>query len=177
MSYTKLYSVSDGEIVSIYKALFDAVYVYDEDAIEKSDTLSGNIFDLVVTTIDTLGTNTTYHFSLNEIEAKFDVLTDELTSITLRDTSVNKKIDFTGDKGRLTNARGQDVVGQNSEIKNTTTKSLIYDVTINGNKYASPFEINKIYLELTGIDLDNETPATPEELEIASWWTDFMNIS
>lgn len=162
----KSYRVRDGTVVSI----IDAVMLDVEGTVEKSAANSSNHFDVFLTTFDSLNSYKTYTFALNELEAGFDISTDEIDSITLRDTSVHKKIEFAGDKGTLVHARGQDIVGLHSEVNSLTTREPIYSIIINGSKFEHPFDLPTLYLELTGVDLSVPSTHTTESSAEANWW-------
>lgn len=173
---TKIYSVRDGDLVSIWTALLRDVES-TESLINKSSDGVGNHYDLALTAIDSMNAYRTYRFAMNEMEAQFNLQTNELITITIKDTSIHKKIEFVSDKGTLVYARGQDVIGLNSELNDLTTKEYIHDIEINSSKFEAPFEIKEIYQALTGVDLDAEETPTTEELEATNMWFQFFNSS
>ena len=141
---TKMYSVRQGEVLSIYSAL-----IYDienQGIVEKGDSN----YKISLTTLDSTDVRRDYVFSLDEFEGSFERSSDELKKITLRDTSVHKKIEFTDDIAILYFARGRDVVGANSEVKDAVTKEIIINVNINGVVYEAPYDMKNVYEELTG---------------------------
>lgn len=169
MHNTKLYSVRDGKILSIYSAL-----LHDLDS--QVTKAAKNYFELSLTTLDGMNSYRTYMFSMSDLEAHFDLKTNELLSITLRDTAVHKKIEFYGEKATLVFARGKDVVGLNSELNDLTTKEIIHDIILDGSKFEAPYNIKEIYLVLTGVDLDKEE-VSAEELEATNVWFNFLQSS
>lgn len=163
------FQVRDNQLISIFDAM-----LHD---ITKSVHGNGDSFELTVTTLASLNTYNTYMFSMNEMEGNFSMSDDTLGKITLRDTKVHKKLEFTDKKAQLIYARGQDVVGKHSEVIYSTTKESIYNITINGEELSAPFDLNELYLTLTGIDLNVEA----EEIEVmdvlTNWWDAFEDIS
>lgn len=163
---------------------FDAIL---EDAeLEKSAATRVSEYNIDVTTLPSTTKYSTYRFSLNELEASFDLQTDELKQIELRDTSVHKKITFLENKTTLTYAKGQDVVGQNSEVNSLTSKEAVYSININGQSFISPLsttegtlltDLNALYLALTGFDLSTRAELDEDsDNKQIDWWTSFLSI-
>lgn len=169
MHNTKMYSVRNGKVLSIYSAILHDI----SPVVTKS---ADNEFVLEVTTAPS-GSDKykVYTFSMNDMEATFDINTDDLLNITLRDTSVHKKVIFTNDKATLVYVRGKDVVGQNSEFIDSTTKEIIHSITINGTEFNTPFNIKDIYQTLTGVDIEED--ASGDDIREAKVWYDFFNVS
>ena len=164
---------------------FDALL--EEAELSKSASTRVSEYFIDITTIASTTRYNNYRFSLNELEASFDLQTDDIKQIELRDTSVHKKITFLENKTTLTYAKGQDAVGQNSEVNHLTSRETVYSINVNGQQFISPnsteegirlTDLEAIYFALTGFDLStredlNEEDATNKEI---NWWTAFLNL-
>lgn len=147
--------------------------------IEKSSATRVSEFQIYVGTFQTTGSYkyNVYGFALNEIEAEFDYANGNMLSLTLRDTSVNKKLEFTDKTAIFTYTRGRDIVGKHSEMNFLTTREPIVTVKINGKTYQRTGEDNismeQIYKDLTGLDLSFLTEDDLEEERESSnlWFT------
>ncbi|BAV80911.1 hypothetical protein [Vibrio phage RYC] len=179
----ELYYVRDGQVMRCTDAL---LYDVDQAQLEKSAATRVSEYFIDITTLTNTAKYKTYRFSLNEMEAAFDLNTNDLEMIELRDTSVNKKITLTPTKSTLVYAKGQDTVGQNSEWNTTTARETIYSVNINGDEFLAPSiaeesnditNLPAVYLSLTGFDVNDidSGEQTDDEIAALNWWTAFMN--
>ena len=144
--------------------------------IEKSSATKVSEFQIHVGTFQTTGNYkyNVYGFALNEIEAEFDYNNGDMLSLTLRDTSVNKKIEFTKKTAVFTYTRGRDTVGQHSEMNYLTTREPIVNIKINGKQYQrsdTGIDMEQVYKDLTGLDLSFLTEDDlEEERENSNLW-------
>ncbi|CAM0041605.1 hypothetical protein VPHK406_0013 [Vibrio phage K406] len=152
--------------------------IFDEatHGIEKSANTKTSEFYIHLTTLSTMDKYSTYILSLNELEASFNISTDEIESITLRDTAVNKKLTFTREGGKLFYAKGQDTVGKNSEFDSLLSTEIVHSMNVNDEEYSKSdeggFDLEALYLGLTGYDLSKRQVGEGENL---GWWT-FMGL-
>lgn len=175
MTYTQEFSVREGEVIRCFDALL-------YDAVVKSSASKVSEYVISLTTQDSFNTYKNYAFSLNEMEATFDSKDDSLIEIVLRDTSVHKKVILKNDKSTLVYAKGQDVVGKNSEINDITSKENIYSITINTQEFTTPFNednsLEDVYEHLTGINLEAAREALGEDIQNhespINWWSAFI---
>jgi len=155
--------------------LYDLGWVDTDNELIKSAATKVSEYRIFAHTYDSLNSLCLRSFSLNELEAEFDIHTKELRAVTLRDTSVHKKITFNNKGAILVYARGQDVVGQNSEIKTITTKEPISKITINDKVYSVPFDVKEVYEGITGMSVDYLTDEDlEEEQQQANLWTELL---
>ena len=162
----ELYFVRGSSILRWYDAILQDADQADQ--ISKSSATQVSEYKINITTLSDAATYKRYVMSLNELEATFNVPNDTLKEIELRDTSVNKKITFTEDKATLTNARGQDTVGSNSEFTALTTVESIHTMNVNGRDFISPIDLPSLYEHLTGLSLDDRIDSS-DEISIGSW--------
>lgn len=175
--YAKLYAVREGEVLRCFDVdLYDAMS--DLNLIEKSANTKVSEYLISLTTQDSFKTYKNYVFSLNELECSFSTQDDTLLELVMRDTSVHKKISVKDTKATLTYAKGQDTVGQNSEINNLTSRENIYSITVNNKTFTTPFEIEDVYEHLTGINLEDARNQLGEDVleseKPVNWWTAFL---
>jgi len=171
-TYTQDFSVRENEVIRCFDAiLYDAV-------VEKSAASKVSEYIISLTTQDSFNTYKNYSFSLNELEATFSSKDDSLLEIVLRDTSVHKKIILKNEKSTLVYAKGQDVVGKNSEINDITSKENIYSMNINDKEFFTPLDLEEVYEHLTGINLEAARQALGEEVQDhespINWWSAFL---
>lgn len=171
-TYQQDFSVRENEVIRCFEAiLYDAV-------VEKSAATKVSEYLIALTTQDTFNTYKNYSFSLNEMEATFSTKDDSLVEIVLRDTSVHKKIVMKSEKCTLVYAKGQDVVGKNSEINDLTSKENIYSLDINGTEFQTPLDLEEVYEHLTGINLEAARQAIGEDIQNhdspINWWSAFL---
>lgn len=175
----KRFIVENGEVVPELD-----LFLKQAGWIEKSAATKVSEFQIYVGTFKTTGSYkyNVYGFSMNEIEAEFDYNNGIILSVTLRDTSVNKKIEITNKGGIFTYARGQDTVGKHSETNYLTTREPIVDLTVNGNKYRAghgddnTLRMETIYQDLTGLDMSFLTEDDlEEERESTNLWQTLMD--
>ncbi|ATN93383.1 hypothetical protein [Pseudoalteromonas phage J2-1_QLiu-2017] len=111
---------------------------------------------------------------LTELEVEYNYRENILISLTLRDTAVHKSVNFhSTDKGTLVSVVGQDVVSENTKPKSDVLKEPINSVKINDIIYESPFDMRKIYTDLTGEvlpDPEEEQEESPAKQEGVAWW-------
>ena len=168
-------AVGDTVVPTLDILLYDLGWADTDNELIKSAATKVSEYSVFVHTYDSLNSLCLRNFSLNELEAEFDIYTKELRAITLRDTSVHKKITFNRKGAMLVYARGQDVVGQNSEIKTVTTKEAISKITINDKVYSVPFDVKEVYEGITGMSVDDLTNEDlEEEKEQANLWTELL---
>lgn len=167
----ELYFVRRGKVLRC----FDAILQDADEAtqVNKSSATQVSEYIVNITTLENMSTYKNYTMALNELEATFDVATDALRQIELRDTAVNKKLTFLEEKATLTNARGQDTVGKNSEVMALTTVESIHSINVNGKEFVAPIDLPSLYEHLTGVNLENRG-IDSEELGL-NWWTAFLN--
>lgn len=152
------------------------LYLEKAGWIDKSSATKVSEFQIHVGTFQTTGSYkyNVYGFALNEIEAEFDYNTGDMLSLTLRDTSVNKKIEFTNKTAIFTYTRGRDTVGKHSEMNFLTTREPIVTIKINSKQYNRGDDIidmELIYKDLTGLDLSFLTEdELEEEREATNLW-------
>lgn len=178
MNYSQLFNVREGEVVRCFDAiLYDALI--EKGVIQKSAATKVSEYNISLTTLDSFSSYKNYAFSLNEMEATFSSRDNALIEIVLRDTSVHKKITLKDDKCTLVYAKGQDVVGKNSEVNDLTSKETIHSITINDKEFIAPLEdsFEDVYQHLTGINLSQarEQLDNPEDSSPINWWTAFIN--
>jgi hypothetical protein len=167
--------VGDKAVSSLPLFLHQAGWVTSDDPLIKSANTKTSEYRVFAHTYDSLNSLCLRSFSLNELEAEFDLNTKEIRSVTLRDTAVHKKITFNKKGAILTYARGQDVVGQNSEVNSLTTKEPISKITINSDIFAVPFDVKVVYEKITGLSVDLLTDDDlEEEQRNANLWTDLI---
>jgi len=146
-----------------------------DNEIIKSAATKVSEYRIFAHTYDSMNSLCLRSFSLNELEAEFDVRSKELRSVTLRDTSVHKKITFNHKGAILTYARGQDTVGIHSETKSITTKEPISKITINDKSFSVPFDVEDVYEKITGLSVDLLTDDDlEEEQRNANMWTELL---
>ncbi|AUR89044.1 coil containing protein [Vibrio phage 1.121.O._10N.286.46.C4] len=168
------FAVRNGELLDeIGCEIFDVTFEEVTGQIYKSANSKTSEFYIHLTTISSIDKYNTYILSLNELEASFDTATNDIETITLRDTSVNKKLAFTTTKGTLVYAKGQDTVGKNSEYNNLVSKEAVHSMSVNDVEYIAPIDLEELYLGLTGYDLSKRPVGEEEEAEAVSynWWT------
>lgn len=174
--YSHMYSVREGELLRCFDA--DLYDVLTELQVYKSANTKVSEYIISLTTQDSFNTYKNYAFSLNELECTFSTKDDSLLELILRDTSVNKKITIKDTKGTLTYAKGQDTLGKNSEINNMTSVENIYSITLNGETYETPFDVEDVYEHLTGVNLQAARDNLGEDIKEAdkpiNWWTAFL---
>lgn len=153
--------------------------IFDEatHGIEKSANTKTSEFYIHLTTLSAMDKYSTYILSLNELEASFNIHSDDIESITLRDTDVHKKLTFTQDGGKLYYAKGQDTVGKNSEFDSLLSTEVVHSLKVNDTEYTrdpnnNSFDLESLYLGLTGFDLSKRQVGEGENL---GWWT-FMGL-
>lgn len=148
---------------------------WSENELIKSAATQVSEYRIFAHTYDSLNSLCLRSFSLNELEAEFDVRSKELRSVTLRDTSVHKKIVFNNRGAILVYARGQDTVGKHSETKAITTKESISKITINDRVYSVPFDVKDVYEGITGLNVDYLTDDDlEEEAQNANMWSELL---
>lgn len=156
--------------------LHEAGYIESHNELIKSAATKVSEYRIFAHTYDSLNSLCLRSFSLNELEAEFDIKTKEIRSVTLRDTSVHKKITFNNKGAILTYARGQDVVGRHSETTSITTKEPISKITINNESFAVPFDVADVYERITGLSVDFLTEDDlEEEQRNANLWTELLD--
>ncbi|QVW00221.1 hypothetical protein 2017DhaAB_0615 [Vibrio phage ICP1] len=175
-TFTKHFTIRGKHAIpSIPLELHEKGWVESSDEIIKSAATKVSEYRIFAHTYDGLNSLCLRSFSLNELEAEFDVQSKELRAITLRDTSVNKKTTFNNKGAILTYVRGQDTVGQYSETNSVTTKEPVSKITINDIVFNIPFEINDVYEKVTG---QNPNFLTEEDIEeearMANTWVEFL---
>lgn len=173
---TKSFTILGKSVVpSVELFLHEAGWVTSENELIKSAATKVSEYRIFAHTYDSMNSLCLRSFSLNELEAEFDVRTKEIRTLTLRDTSVHKKVTF-GEKGAiLVYARGQDTVGKNSEVKSITTKEPISKITINDVAYSVPFDVKTVYEGITGMSVDLLTDDDlEEEQREANMWTELL---
>lgn len=175
-TFTKHFTLrGEHAIPSIPLILHEKGWVDSSDEIIKSAATKVSEFKIFAHTYDGLNSLCLRSFSLNELEAEFDVQTKKLRAITLRDTSVNKKVTFNNRGAILTYVRGQDTVGQFSETHSVTTKEPVSKITINGTEFNIPFELDDVYERITGMSPDLLTEEDiEEEARMANTWAEFL---
>lgn len=171
-TYQQDFSVRENEVIRCFEAiLYDAV-------VEKSAASKVSEYLISLTTQDSFNTYKNYSFSLNEMEATFSTKDDSLLEIVLRDTSVHKKLILKDEKSTLVYAKGQDVVGKNSEINDMTSKENIYSLDINGKEFVTPLNLEDVYEHLTGINLMAAREAIGQDIQNhdspINWWSAFL---
>lgn len=173
---TKSFTLYQGNLVkSETLFLYDLGLLKSQDDILKSAATKVSEYRIFAHTYDSMNSLCLRSFSLNELEAEFDIRTKDIRSVTLRDTSVHKKITF-NDKGAiLTYARGQDTVGKHSEFKEITTKEPISKITINDQSFSVPYDTKEIYEKITGLSLEYLTDEDLEkDKEEANLWSSLL---
>jgi len=171
ITITKSYTVSDGKLYpSLDLYLYKAGYL-NKEPIAKSSASKVSEFNIEAHTFDQLNSLKVRVFSLNELEVELDINTKEIRAIVLRDTSVHKKLTFNGNGATLTSVRGKDVVGENSEFSDITTKEPIEKLLINNEEYLPPFELNSIYKRLIGESVSDisDSDMVNEQFNINLW--------
>lgn len=173
---TKNFTVVGSEVVkSLDLLLYDLGLIKDQDDLLKSAATKVSEYRIFAHTYDSLNSLCLRSFSLNELEAEFDIRTKDIRSVTLRDTSVHKKITFNTKGAILTYARGQDTVGKNSEVKDITTKEPISKITINDQSFSVPYDPKEIYEKITGMSVDYLTEEDLEQdKQEANMWTTLL---
>ena len=171
-TYQQDFSVRENEVIRCFEAiLYDAV-------VEKSAASKVSEYLISLTTQDSFNTYKNYSFSLNEMESTFSTRDDSLLEIVLRDTSVHKKLILKDEKSTLVYAKGQDVVGKNSEINDMTSKENIYSLDINGKEFVTPLNLEDVYEHLTGINLTAAREAIGQDIQNhdspINWWSAFL---
>ena len=176
ITITKHYTIRDGRALpSLDLHLHDAGYI-EETALMKSAASKVSEYKIFAHTYDNLNSLKLRGFSLNELEVELDVNTKDIRAIVLRDTSVHKKITFSDKGAILTAVKGKDVVGENSEFSDITTKEPIGKININGEDFPIPFELNVVYQKLTGEDIGLLTDDDIENEQInANLWEELQN--
>lgn len=172
---TKSYTIRNGHALpSLELYLSDGGYIEETELIKSAATKVSE-YKIFAHTYDSMNSLRLRSFSLNELEVELDIKTKDIRSITLRDTSVHKKITFSDKGAILTAVKGKDVVGENSEFSDITTKEPISKININGEDFAIPFELTDVYQKLTG---DNLSLLTDDDLEDeqfnANLWADLQ---
>ncbi len=159
------FSVREGELLDEFSVGF-----FDEatHGIVKSANTKTSEFYIHLTTLSSMDKYSTYILSLNELEASFSLATDEISTLTLRDTSVHKKLTFNKEEGKLIYAKGQDVVGQHSEFDSLLSTEIVQSMSVNGKEYKAPIDLEDLYLGLTGYDLSKRKVGEDESF---NWWT------
>lgn len=173
ISRVEKFTVKQGELLDeIGCAIYEEALSGLSEELQKSANTKTSEFYIHLTTISSIDKYNTYILSLNELEASFDAATNDIEAITLRDTSVNKKLSFTKTKGTLTYAKGQDTIGKNTEFNNLVSKEAVHSMSVNDVEYVAPVDLEALYLGLTGYDLSTR-PVGEEESEAVSynWWT------
>lgn len=176
ITITKHYTIRNGHILpSLDLLLSEAGYIEQTELIKSAATKVSE-YKIFAHTYDNMNSLKLRGFSLNELEVELDIKTKDIRSIVLRDTSVHKKITFSDKGAILTAVRGKDVVGENSEFSDITTKEPISKININGEDFVIPFELPDVYQRLTG---DNINMLTDDDLEDeqfnANLWTELKN--
>jgi hypothetical protein len=162
-TFTKSFILSKGCLVPELDILLTKAGWLDETSITKSAAAQISDYKLYVRTFDSMNTYKLYTFSLNELEAEFDAKSGDITSLTLRNTSVHKKLSFNAKGTTLTNVKGQDTVGQHSEVNYLTTREPVFNLNINGTDFNAPFEMGDVYEYLTGLNVNFFTEDDIEE--------------
>lgn len=148
-----------------------------DESLQKSANTQVSQFKILVKTFDSFNSYKTYSFSLNELEAEFSVETNELRSIVLRDTSVNKKITFSKDKSELTYVHGQDTLGQHSEVNSSVTREPIFWIKINDNTFNAPFDITGVYEDIIDESIGDMTEEDFEQEKVkVEVWEEFRQV-
>lgn len=143
------------------------------DEIIKSSASQVSEYKIYVRSYTNLSKYKLRNFSLNEMEADFDVDTGEIKRIEFRDTSVHKKITFTSQSAVLTVVRGSDAVGAKTESIQTTLKEPIIGISVNGKELKAPFDLAEVYKEFTGLDIKYLTEEEIEEEKVnANMWAE-----
>jgi hypothetical protein len=159
-TYQQDFSVREDEVIRCFEAI-----LYDAVVVEKSAASKVSEYLISLTTQDSFNTYKNYSFSLNEMEATFSTKDDSLLEIVLRDTSVHKKLILKDENSTLVYAKGQDVVGKNSEMNDMTSKENIYSLDINGKEFVTPLNLEDVYEHLTGINLTEAREDSEEDIQ------------
>lgn len=130
--------------------------------IEKSANTKTSEFKILIKTFSKYNHYSVHSFSLNELEASINAETSALLSLVLRDTNSDKKIVFTNKGAEFVYVKGEDMVGKVTDPYLTVIKEPIFYMTINGDTFSAPINIEMIYTTLTGEDI---TLWTQEEVD------------
>jgi hypothetical protein len=153
--------------------LAETGWVDNPTLLEKSSAQQVSEYKIYVRTFNSNYSYKLRNFSVNEMEADFNIDTAELKSVTFRDTSVHKKITFTPQTAVLTVVKGMDTVGQNSESIASTVKEPIIALSVNGKELRAPFDLNEVYTTFTGLDVKYLTEEEIEEEKLqANLWAE-----
>ncbi len=151
---------------------FDAILLdaYEEHMqINKSASTDVSAYSIYVETVADLENYKSYTLAMNELEAFFPLDSEEVSKFILRDTDVHKKLEFSLDAGsQFIYARGQDVVGENSEVINTTATENIARIVINEKEFNHPIDIQELYNHLVEEDIST---VSEEEATSTKWWS------
>lgn len=143
------------------------------DDIIKSSASQVSEYKIYVRSYTNLSKYKLRNFSLNEMEADFDIDDGELKRIEFRDTSVHKKIVFTSQSAVITVVRGSDAVGAKTDTLQTTLKEPIIGISVNDKELNAPFDLNTVYKEFTGLDVKYLTEEEIEEEKVnANMWAE-----
>ena len=136
---------------------------------------SNSVFSLIVTT-GTPSSIKTHYFTLNELEVVYNKDTDEYLGLKLSSVDSHKLVKL-NDKGSgvLINVTGRDIVGQYSDPNPQVIKDFISQLTVNGNDYSHPFDLESIYRDLVSSkEVITSEFQDPEDINIEHNWYDIL---
>jgi hypothetical protein len=146
----------------------------DDNSLITKSSDDSNTFAIDVKTLDNNSKHKQYTFSLNEMEVTFKPNSDNVASIVLRDTSVNKKIELSESKSILVNVKGQDVVGKFSENNGDTSRESILNLIINQTVIPNLLELDEVYTLITTEDDEEDEDDNDGSDEGNHWWDSLL---
>lgn len=141
--------------------------------IKKSEEDNTVGYDLTVSSHNSPSTSKLRTLYMSEMEVEYNIKKQDLTSITFKDTSVNKEIKlFKDGSGVITVVDGMYTLGENSQKRKVNREQIVHLSINQGPEYQSPFDIDSIYKDVTGDTLPTATNLIVEEPQ-EYWWSGY----